>query len=328
MSRAFEKILLVTFLAGLTGLETLYSQTEKQLVPSDLKQQTIVTEPVTLSKGFLRIGAFANYRVADKFFDDERKKDYFSYNEWSSKSAFNLTLQYGLNDRMEVGIVTEYMYNRIETETVKVNTGTNTSTTVQIRQKGIGFGDMRLDMKYQLIPEKKYRVSLTSLLSATLPTGEKNPRNVKSAEEYDLPVGTGNYAASAEIFARTILYPYSFTGYLKYQYNFSGYKILDTDDPVPKHYRYGNRFETGIGTNLHLNDWIVMSNDISFFYEGQGTISNVISESMPCSWALTYVPNLVFQVKKFRLSESVSIPVWGRNTPADPLFVLRMQYIF
>jgi len=37
----------------------LYSQTEKQLVPSDLRQQTIVTEPVTLRKGFFRIGTIA-----------------------------------------------------------------------------------------------------------------------------------------------------------------------------------------------------------------------------------------------------------------------------
>jgi len=49
---------------------------------------------------------------------------------------------------------------------------------------------------------------------------------------------------------------------------------------------------------------------------------------MKCSWALSYLPNLVFQVKKFRLSESVSIPVFGRNVPADALFVLRIQYIF
>jgi hypothetical protein len=326
MDRTIFKISLNIILSvSLTSL-SLSGQTEKQLVPADLKQQTIVTEPVTMRKGFLRIGMVANYRVADRNFNDTCKKEYFPYNIWSSKSAFNITLQYGINDRMEIGVVTEYMYNRLEAQMNKVVAGT--SQPVQTKLKAIGFGDMRFDLKYQILPERNYKVSLTSLLSASLPTGEKNPKNIISEEEYDLPVGSGNYAASAEIFGRTILYPYSFTGYLKYQYNFSGYKKFKPDDPGPKHYRYGNRFETGVSTNLHLNDWIVLSNDFIFFYEGQGTIDNVIPETIPCSWSVTYVPNLVFQVKRFRLSESVSIPVWGRNVPADPLFVLRMQYIF
>jgi hypothetical protein len=328
MTRTFEKILLLLFLAELLGSGTLYCQTEKQLVPSDLKQQTIVTEPVTLYKGFLRIGAVANYRVADKYFSDDCNKEYFSYNVWGSKSSFNLTLQYGLNDRMEIGVVTEYMNNRVESQSVEVDAGTNTSTTVQTTQKGIGFGDTHLDIKYQLVREKTHRVSLTSQLGVTLPTGEKNPKNVKSAQQYDLPVGTGNYAATASLFARAILYPYSFTAYLKYIYNFSGSKKIYATDVNERNFRFGNRYETGVSTNLHLNDWIVMSNDIYCFYEGKGTIDNVVSASMPVSWSVAYVPNLVFQVKKFRLSEAVSIPVWGRNVPADPLFVLRMQYIF
>jgi hypothetical protein len=327
MKNRVIRILSTFFILVILASPALFGQTEKQLVPSDLKQQTIVTEPVTLPKGFLRLGFIANYRVADKNFNDERNKEYFPYNIWSSKSAFNLTLQYGINDRMEAGIVTEYMYDRLEGQTNRIVSG-GASQTIQTKLKAIGFGDTRFDLKYQIIPEKNYKVSVTTLLSALLPTGEKNITDIKSEVEYDLPVGKGNYAASAELFGRTILYPYSFTAYLKYQYNFSGYKKMLPTDPGPKHYRYGNRFETGVSTNLHLNDWIVLSNDFICFYEGQGTINNIISETMPCSWSATYVPNLVFQVKKFRLSESVSIPLLGRNVPADPLFVMRLQYIF
>jgi hypothetical protein len=304
----------------------LVAQTEKQLVPSDLKQQTIVTEPVTLSKGFLRIGAVANYRVADRQFNDDCEKEYFPYNVWNSKSAFNISIQYGMNDRMEIGIVTEYMYNKLNSQSNNVDGGVSSS--IQTKLKGIGFGDTRLDLKYQVLPEKKYKVSLTSYLNAMIPTGQKNPRNIKSAGEYDLPVGTGNYSASGGIYARTVIYPYSFTAFLKYTYNFSGTKKINATDISERHFRFGNRYETGISTNLLLNDWIVISNDINFCYEGKGTIDNVISATLPCSWSISYIPNLVFQVKKFRLSESVSIPVWGRNVPADALFVLRMQYIF
>jgi hypothetical protein len=326
MKRSDNIILLFLSVALVIKPVKLVAQTEKQLVPSDLKQQTIVTEPVTLSKGFLRIGAVANYRVADRQFNDDRQKEYFPYNVWNSKSAFNISVQYGMNDRMEIGIVTEYMYNRLNSQSTSVEGGSSNS--IQTKLKGIGFGDTRLDLKYQVLPEKKYKVSLTSYLSAMIPTGQKNPRNIKSAEEYDLPVGTGNYSASAELYARTIIYPYSFTGYLKYIYNFSGTKKINATDIIERHFRFGNRYETGVSANLLLNDWIVISNEINYYYEGQGTIDNVISATLPCSWCLSYIPNLVFQVKKFRLSESVTIPVWGRNVPADALFVLRMQYIF
>ena len=326
MNSPVNKISFIFYLIASTISAGLYGQTEKQIVPSDLKQQTIVTEPVTLSKGFLRVGAVANYRVADRFFNDESRKEYFAYNVWGSKSAFNLTLQYGLNDRMEIGIVTEYMYNRIESQSIQINAGS--STTVQTRQKAIGFGDTRLDFRYQLIPEKKYKVSLTTLISAMIPTGEKNPKNIKSAEQYDLPVGTGNYSASGELYARTILYPYSFTAFIKYVYNFPGSKKINASDISESSFRFGNRYEAGVSVNLHLNDWIVLANDISYFHEGQGTINNYADERMKSSWALSYIPNLVFQVKKVRLSESISIPVRGRNIPADPLFILRMQYIF
>jgi hypothetical protein len=326
MNSWINKISLILFMTAAMTSAALHGQTEKQLVPSDLKQQTIVTEPVTLSKGFLRVGAVANYRVADRQYNDDCDKEYFPYNVWNSKSAFNLALQYGVNDRMEVSVTTEYLYNKLESQQNTVDNGS--SSTLETKLKGIGFGDMRLDLRYQIFPEKNYRVSVTALLSAMLPTGEKNPTNIRSDHEYDLPVGTGNYAATGALSARTIVYPYSFTAFVKYTYNFSGSKKLTPSAATEKHFRFGNRYEAGISSNLLLNDWIVIANDISYFYEGQGTIDNIIDETMKCSWALSYIPNLVFQVKKFRLSESVSIPVLGRNVPADALFVLRMQYIF
>ena len=81
---------------------TSYSQTEKQIVPGDLKQQTIVTEPATLRKGFLRAGILLNYRVADKFFNDSGTKEYYTTSTWNSKAAYNVTLQYGLTDRLQL----------------------------------------------------------------------------------------------------------------------------------------------------------------------------------------------------------------------------------
>ncbi|HRT90726.1 MAG TPA: hypothetical protein P5257_11490, partial [Bacteroidales bacterium] len=71
---------IILFVSGISATAVSFSQTEKQLMPSDLKQQTIVTEPVTLRKGFLRVGSMLNYRVADKYFSDDGVKKYYLSN--------------------------------------------------------------------------------------------------------------------------------------------------------------------------------------------------------------------------------------------------------
>ena len=237
-------------------------------------------------------------------------------------------MQYGITDRLEAEIVTEYMYNRTKSQSVEITPGTNASTTVTNKQVGFGIGDTRINMKYQFFPDTKYKISLTGILNATFPTGKKNPSNVKSATQYDLPVGDGAYAMSGEIYARTILYPYSFTAYLTYSYNFEGSKKIEATDPKESNFRLGNRIQTGASANVHLNEWIVLANEISFYHDGEGWIRKGSTVTIPQSWAAVYVPNLVFQVKRFRLGESVSIPLLGKNVPADPLFIMTVQYVF
>ena len=305
-----------------------FCQTEKQLVPSDLKQQTIVTEPVTLRKGFFRAGTLLNYRVADKYFTGSGHKEYYVTSKWDTKSAYNLTLQYGLSDRFEINLITEYMNAHLESQSTERVAGTNTTQTIVAKQKGLGFGDSHVSLNYQIIPEAKNKVSLTGMLNITVPTGQKNPKNIKSANQYDLPVGNGTYVVGLALSARTILYPYSFTGFFGYTYNFAGTKIIDATDLVQRKFKFGNRLEGGLSANLLLNEWIVLSNELNYYHEGDGMIDNVLSSRMPNSWAVSYEPNLIFQVKRFRLGESVKIPLKGINVPADPLYVMMIQYVF
>ncbi len=304
------------------------AQTEKQLVPADLKQQTVVTEPVTLRKGYFRAGAIFNYRVADKFFNDGKDKEYYLTSSWGTKSAYNLTVQYGFSDRLEAELLTEYMYSKQKSQSVEVVPGTNTTTTVTSKQQGLGIGDTHLDIKYQLIPESKYRVSLTGIINSTFPTGEKNPTNIRSANQYDLPVGDGTYSLAGELYARMISYPYSFTAYTLYEYNFKGSKLLTASDLRETDYKLGNRIEGGLSANVHLNEWIVFANQFSYYHEGEGWVGNTYRAIVKPSWAAVYVPNLVFQVKRFRMAESVSVPLFGRNVPADPLYIITVQYVF
>jgi hypothetical protein len=306
----------------------IYCQTENQLVPVDLKQQTIVTEPVTLRKGFLRAGILLNYRVADKYFNDSGNKEYYVGSTWSSKSAYNLTLQYGLTDRFQIDISAEYLNIQKQSKSTELVAATNTTRIVVSEQKGLGLGDTHLAFNYQLLPETGYKISLTGGMKITLPTGKKNPTNIISVNQYDLPVGDGAYALAANLFARSIVYPYSFTGHLGYSYNFSGTKIINPGDNSESKFRSGNMTEAGLSANIHLNEWIVLANELNFYHKGAGKIDNVDTPRIPASWAFSYQPNLVFQVKRFRLGESVKIPIKGKNVPADPLLVIMIQYLF
>jgi hypothetical protein len=305
-----------------------YGQTEKLLVPSDLKQQTIVTEPVTLRKGFFRAGLLLNYRVADRYFSDSGTKEYYRTSTWGSKSSYGITLQYGISDRLQVDLISEYLNTLQETQNTEINAATNTSLITIDKQKGIGLGDSHIALKYQIIPEIERKLSLSVRMKLTVPTGEKNPSNIKSENQYDLPVGDGTYALGLNLSARKIAYPYSFSGYLAFTYNFNGSKIFNTVDQIEKQFRFGNLIETGLSVNLHLNEWIVLGNEINFYKEGQGKIENQLSILIPGSWALSYEPSLIFQVHKFRFGEYVRIPVKGKNVPADPLYILSAQFIF
>jgi hypothetical protein len=325
-----KKLVIIILFLTLTAAG--FSQTEKLLVPSDLKQQTIVTEPVTLRKGFFRAGLLLNYRVADRFFNNSGSKEYYNDITSGSKSAYGITLQYGFSDRLEIDLLSEYLNAFQSVQSTKIDATTNKSSTTVAKQKGLGFGDSHIALKYQIIPEKENKFTLTALLKATIPTGEKNPRNIRSENQYDLPVGDGTYALGLNISARKIAYPYSFAGYLAYSYNFYGTKVFIKLGQNNWKYRFGNLFETGITGNLHLNEWIVFGNEINFYNEGQGEIEDLPTAQtlalMPASWAISYEPGLVFQVHRFRLSESVMIPIKGKNVPADLLYVLNVQYIF
>jgi hypothetical protein len=305
-----------------------FSQTEKLIVPSDLKQRTIVTEPVTLNKGFFRTGVLINYRVADRFFNASGEKEYYRTSSWGSKSAYGLTFQYGITDRLEVDLISEYMNAIQETQNTEIVAATNTSTVTVAKQKGLGLGDSHLALKYQIIPEAERRFSLTSGTKITFPTGAKNPRNIKSENQYDLPVGDGTFALGINLSARKLVYPYSFSGYMSYTFNFTGKKIITTVDLTEREFRLGNLFETVITGNIHLNEWIVFGNGINFYNEGKGEIDSEPSSLMPASWALSYEPGLIFQVHRFRIGEQVKIPILGKNVPADALYTLLVQYIF
>lgn len=305
-----------------------YSQTEKQLVPSDLKQQTIVTEPVTLRKGFFRAGVAAGYGVVDKYFSDAGKKIYFLNSAWASNSSYNLILQYGLTNRLQVELTANYMNTLNQSTSTVFLPYADTTAEYSFTLKGTGIGDSYLSLKYQILPEGEKKASLTGRVDLTIPTGEKNPTNIKGPRKFDPAVGNGIFATAFNLTARKIQYPFSYTAYLGYTYKFSGTKLMNATDLKEKEFKDGGTLEAGGSFNFHLNEWIALTNEINFYHRGKDKIENVFPEGSLLPWAVSYEPRLVFQIKKFRLGEAVRVPLKGKNVSADPQYVVIAQYLF
>ena len=78
------------------------SQVMEQLSPQQKKQLTVVTEPFTMYKGFLRAGLSTNVMFQDKNFGASGQKLNYETNSSTFIQATILTLRYGITDRLEV----------------------------------------------------------------------------------------------------------------------------------------------------------------------------------------------------------------------------------
>jgi hypothetical protein len=306
-----------------------FCQTEKQLVPSDLKQLTVVTEPATLYKGFFRTGINMSYVAVDKYFTNEGKRSYFYTNGWVSNSSVNFSLQYGITNRIQVDLVLPYVSDLQHNQIVIYAPSADTTLESAYTLRGKGLGDMNAVFKYQIIPESDKKPSLTARVYLTLPTGEKNPSNIKGPRNYDNPTGNGSFSTELNLTYRRIVFPYSYTVYMGYEYSFSGTKLMNATDTEEKEFNDGDVIRAGATFNFHLNEWIAFTNGINFFHKGKNKIENAVPEDAVEPWVVAYEPHLVFQINRFRLAEAIVIPLFGKNqASADPQYVVIAQYLF
>lgn len=321
-----KKIFFLSFISFITC--TASSQVETQLLPSDLKQQTVVTESVTLRKGFFRSGLQLSFSLVDKYFDDSGRKRYVTGSSWGSTSLFLFTFEYGITNRLMVDLAAPINSTKQAYNSLVVSPVNNQDVPLVSDLKGTGIGDCFVTLVYQIIPEEKNSFSLTGSMDLTFPTGEKNPTDVKTVRDYQLPSGDGIFALGTRISARKILYPYSFTAYLGYNYKFKGSRLLLPTDSDETEFKYGDAIETGVSFNLHLNEWIALTNELNYRYRGEGEVKTPYGISLDPAQTFSFETRLVFQIKQFRLGEEVSIPLLGKNVSADPRYVLIVQYIF
>jgi hypothetical protein len=321
-----KKILLIYILLMVASVAM--SQTEKIINPADLKQQTVITEPLSLNKGFFRVGLFYTYSALDKYFNESKKKNYFPESTWGSSSGIQLWLQYGISDRLMVEFGVPYNNDLTNIHRKIYIPEYDTSKTYNASNRGRGIGDIIASATYQIIPSKDNKFSLKANLDLTIPTGRKNFKNVVSSDQYDGPAGYGSFSLTPRVTARMLVYPYSFTAYASFNYNFNCNRMLFPTDTTETNIRDAYSLIGGASANIHLNEWIALINEINFSYWGKDKIEGVPASTLYTKWALSYEPRIVFQIRRFRLGEAVYIPLKGKYVGADVMYVIMAQYVF
>ena len=164
--------------------------------------------------------------------------------------------------------------------------------------------------------------------SSTLPTGRKNPTDIKDIFDFKMPTGNGEFGLNLYLQLRKIYYPISYRIYGQYNYSFGGSKRFTSTDTEEISFRSGSQLRVGGRGDILLNDWISLLNEINYTYTGKGEIENVPPYELDPTWDISYEGGLVFQIRQFRFAETVRVPLKGVNTSADPLYILLFQYLF
>jgi hypothetical protein len=317
-----HKIFLTAILVITCSLK-ISAQTERLVIPGELKQQTIVTEPPTLRKGFLKAGLVYHHSFIDRIFDEDNKLVGLGSTACGQSSFFQIHASYGLTDKLELFTSVPYIKRSIFA-TIEYH-WENDIELIKFSQKGNGLGDAELGFRYLLLTENERRPSVFLGVITSFPTGEKNPTNIKDELNFNLPIGSGEYVFSLEMNARKVLYPYSFSIYGYYRLHAGGEKIIEPYGESIS-FKDGNSLILIASGYMHLNDWIVIANDFMYGKRGDNEIEGQIEDDN--SWSLSTKPYLYFQIKHLRLVQSVNIPLTGYRSAADPSYILIVQYIF
>jgi hypothetical protein len=320
-----KSVVFIIFLAIYFNAE---AQVEKLINPSDLKQQTVVTEPVTLRKGYFRAGMTLSYFALDKYFVSATKKEYYTLSSWHADFTYQFVLRYGITDRLEVDVAIPFTKKKTELHYNTIWPAYDTDMSLSGNYTAHGLADCDLTVKYQIIPQKDNNISLTFWQWITIPTGEKDYSDIKSYTDFKLPLGNGSFTTGSWLNLRKIRYPYSIDVYACYGIKFQGSKRIAHDETEETKFKDGNYIWAGGSFNIHLNEWIVLANDMSYKYNQKGVIKYSPEQITDPAWTFSYSPGLVFQVRRFRITEVVQMPLMGKNNSADPLYVMKVLYTF
>ena len=307
------------------GLVSAFCQQEKQLLPSEVKQLTVVQEPVTLNKGFFRFGLITSFFSQEKSFDNAGKKYINLFNSTARSWEYKLGVSYGISNRLQANVEIPYENSKFYISSNNIIPFQDSIFKDVYLQKEKGIGDIRLSFNYQILTETDNRPSVTFDGFVSLPTGKKEFSNVKSEFEYDYPTGAGTTMLTSSLYVRKIIFPYAVYFQAIFDYPFKGKKLIEPYDATKKSFKNYNDYFLKGGGYFMLNDWISLGDELSYTYDwGKWTegVPNLYDHASQFNDQVT----LSFQIKRIRFSQIILFTLYGVNSAADPIYYARLQY--
>ena len=293
------------------------------------KEQTIVTEPVTLPRGILRMGLDTRLLFPDKSFVDGKRQAH-DENVWGSNLTCSLFAGYGVSDRLMIKVTIPYMReDYYETPLYLFPTDSDQQYSYPQRWKtqARGIGDVDVSVAYQLVQQTISSPAIATVLAVTLPTGRKDIIDDDDGNEhtYHLPTGQGEVSLETALILRKITYPYACGASVFYVYHSGTNKVL-APGKRPSDFQHGQTLGASASLNAHLNEAIAFSNRFDILRFGSDRING--EPTAKKGWLLQYFAGLSFQIRSFRLDQGMMIALKGDNAAADPAYHIALQYSF
>lgn len=255
-----------------------FAQVADGLTPLQRKQLTVLSEPATLYKGFLRIGYGIKYSRHGRSFDSNginRTPEGFNYA--GNYVDHLVSISYGIIDRVQFSVTLPYVSKDIRA-LVKLNQSGNQQVAAKIDINSRGISDLQTELRFQVLKETAKLPSLVVGLGAWLPTGS-NKRTIltdpitANTQYKDITGGVGS-SVLATLQVRKVIYPYLFAAELVYFFGSDG-EIIENNQTIDV--IGANSAIWQFTTGMHLNEWITLTGKV--FYQRLSFDSKVDSNT-------------------------------------------------
>jgi hypothetical protein len=304
---------------------SLFAQTEKQLTVSEIRQQTVLTEPLTMQKGYSRITTGMSYFfMSSNYFDNDWKsKSVYSF--LSRDFSFPFFIYYGFTNNLELDVSTSVEYNNSTYKIDMIDYYGNMSKTNTYKTITKGFSDIGCNLLYKFLDETPGHLSMAFSTNFSIPYGKMTPTiSSDSLIEYDATT-MGEYKLGGEYMFKKIFYPYAVVGDFSYTYRFPTDIKLSYSDAEKTHVKYGNYVDINLSFHYMLCDWITLRNYFEYTLSGKPRYyDNNLSYLEISTQEIKWQPTLIFQIKNVRLAQALSFMLFGKNTTTQPSFIVAL----
>lgn len=303
------------------------AQTEKQLTVSEIRQQTIIDEPITLEKGYFKVGSgLTYYFLSSERYDDKWNKVTYFGNSQTNSFYFPLNLRYGVTNNFEIDVSTSFVNSSNFSSNKEVDNIKKSIKLFNEKEIRRGFKDVNMSFNYRLLQEKGNIPSLGVFISPCIPFGKTTTTYSPDSSKRYAPTTDDIYSLTGGYLLKKTFYPFAVGNTLSYTYFFPVTKKMQSSDISESTFKRGGLLNFSCEFDYLVCDWISLSSQFSYNHASKLSYSETKYKSLEVSSDfITWTPQLYLQIKNLRLIQMLDIPIAGRNWFPSPSYMLLVE---